>query len=189
MKVSSRYALKEWDTQVQALVHGEFALVVRKGGIVERSGEFEVEHRDFYLYPTFLHQNAEELRPGPRARLRPDPQPGSVIVPALGEIMAVWKVNDLERALALEPYQALTAAAIERRFHYRRNPWVHALLLRVAVLEVPRVLPETEQFLGCVSWVPLGEALEAPARLALPDAHLEGLRAELTALLGEAQQP
>ena len=56
-------ALKEWDAQVCALETGRASLIVRKGGIVEKNGEFKVEHTRFWLYPTFLHQNPGELRP------------------------------------------------------------------------------------------------------------------------------
>ena len=56
-------ALKEWDAQAQALTTGQTAVIVRKGGIMETHGGFEVAHRGFWLYPTFLHQNPAELRP------------------------------------------------------------------------------------------------------------------------------
>ena len=125
-------ALKEWDAQCRALTLGYSALLLRKGGILETHEGFEVEHRRFLLYPTFLHQNAGELRPDFLPLLRPDPAPGTLTLPALAEVVQVWKVENLERALALEPYQALNAGAIERRFRYRNRPWLHALLLRVS---------------------------------------------------------
>ncbi|KEF34813.1 MULTISPECIES: DUF1802 family protein [Deinococcus] len=172
-------ALKEWDAQVQALVAGETALLIRKGGIMETHDGFEVEHRRFFLYPTFLHQNPAELRPPFAGRLREDPQPGRIVLPALAEAVAVYKVESLEAALALEPYQALTAGAIERRFQYRNRPWVHALLLRVRPLREPLVLEETPEMLGCVSWVPLGEVEAEAGAPALPDSELERLQGEL----------
>ncbi|MBB5234893.1 DUF1802 family protein [Deinococcus budaensis] len=172
-------ALKEWDTQCQALTSGTSALLIRKGGIMETHAGFEVEHRAFYLYPTFLHQNPAELRPEFAALLRDDPQPGRIVLPALAEVVAVHKVESLERALALEPHQALTAGAIERRFHYRGRPWVHALLLRVRPLARPAVLEETPEMLGCVSWVPLAEVTAEAQAPVLPEARLEQLREEI----------
>jgi hypothetical protein len=176
-------ALKEWDTQCQALTSGQSALLIRKGGIMETHAGFEVEHRIFYLYPTFLHQNPAELRPAFTPLLRDDPQPGRLVLPALAEVVAVHKVESLDLALALEPYQALTAGAIERRFHYRSRPWVHALLLRVRPLLQPPVLEETPEMLGCVSWVPLPELTAEAGAPALPGGELERVRAELEALL------
>ena len=177
-------ALKEWDTQCQALSRGQTSLIVRKGGIMETHEGFEVEHRRFLLYPTFLHQNPAELRPEYQPLLRPDPDPGRLTLPALAEVVAVWKVEDLELALKLEPYQALTAAAIERRYTYRNRPWLHALLLRVHPFRSPLELAETPEMLGCVSWVPLEDVtvpeLAPPVR---PDTELEPLQAELNTLL------
>ncbi len=172
-------ALKEWDIQCQALTSGTSALLIRKGGIMETHAGFEVEHRAFYLYPTFLHQNPAELKPEFTGLLREDPQPGRIVLPALAEVVAVHRVESLERALALEPYQALTAGAIERRFHYRNRPWVHALLLRVRPLARPATLEETPEMLGCVSWVPLPGVTAQAGAPVLGDAELEGLRAEV----------
>lgn len=148
-------ALKEWDTQCRLLTAGQLSLLIRKGGIMETHEGFTVEHRRFLLYPTFLHQNPQELQPIYRDRLREDPAPGQIRFPALAEVVAVHKVESLDTALKLEPLQALTAGAIERRFQYRGRPWVHAVLLRVRPLVTPLVLPETPGMLGCVSWVPL----------------------------------
>lgn len=177
--MTQQTALKEWDTQCQALTSGTSALLIRKGGIMETHAGFEVEHRSFSLYPTFLHQNPAELRPEFAGLLRDDPQPGRIVLPALAQVVAVHKVESLERALALEPYQALTAGAIERRFHYRNRPWVHALLLRVRPLAQPLVLEETPEMLGCVSWVPLPDFTAEAGAPVLPEGELERLRAEV----------
>ena len=155
-------ALKEWDAQCSLLTSGQVSVLIRKGGIMETHDGFEVERRSFLLYPTFLHQNGTELRPEYARLLRPDPDPGRIHLPALAEVVAVCKVESLAAARALEPWQALSADAIERKFHYRNRPWVHALVLRVRPLTRPLVLDETPDMLGCVSWVTLGE-LDADA--------------------------
>lgn len=177
-------ALKEWDAQCQLLSQGRIALLIRKGGIMETHDGFEVEHRQFLLYPTFLHQNPAELQPPYHNLLRPDPSPGTIHFPALAEVVAVHKVEALEQALALESWQALTAGAIERRFHYRNRPWVHALLLRVRPLLQPLTLPETPGMLGCVSWVPLAETEVVAGDPVVSDDLLETRQAQLETLLG-----
>lgn len=183
-------ALKEWDAQCQLLTTGRVSLLLRKGGIMETHDGFAVEHRRFLLYPTFLHQNPRELRPEYQALLRPDPAPGQIVLPALAEVLSVQKVESLEAALRLEPLQALTAGAIERRFHYRNRPWIHALLLRVRPLNVPLTLRETPELLGCVSWVPLGPLPAGPGEVemqageaAVSEEELLGRQAALERLL------
>ena len=120
--------------------------------------------------------------------MRDDPQPGRIVLPALAEVVAVHKVESLEQALALEPFQALTAGAIERRFHYRNRPWIHALLLRVRPLREPLVLEETPEMLGCVSWVPLPSISAEVRPPVLDEVALARLRAEVEAVLGREQQ-
>lgn len=176
-------ALKEWDTQSSLLTQGNLSLLIRKGGIMETHDGFEVEHRSFLLYPTFLHQNPAELQPQYQSLLRDDPQPGVIGFPALAEVVAVHKVESLDRALRLEPLQALTGAAIERRFHYRNRPWVHALLLRVRPLLEPLALPESAGMLGCVSWVPLEDMTVRAGESVVPEDVLEARRLELEQLL------
>ncbi len=177
------YALKEWDSQVQALVKGQSALILRKGGIIETRDQFELEHRSFWLYPTFLHQNPLELREEFKGNLRPQPKFGQVCIPAFAEVVRVWKVESLEQSLSLEKYQPLTSSSIEARFKYRNKPWIHALLLRVSALEQPVCLPETEGFLGCVSWVPLAQTFNKPVQSVLERRILNTLEGELSALL------
>jgi hypothetical protein len=157
--MSTIHALKEWDAQIQALETGQTALVIRKGGIVEARGEFEVEHGEFWLYPTFLHQNLGELRSPFSSLLRPDPAPSQVSIRAFARVERVWKLEELTMIKALESHQCLTAEALERKFHYRNKPWVHALLLRVYKLEPARIIIESELQRGCVSWVPLEQTI------------------------------
>ncbi|MGH2410309.1 MAG: DUF1802 family protein, partial [Chloroflexota bacterium] len=59
---TTRHALKEWAVAIDALRSGEALITVRKGGIREDAREFRMEHRAFALFPTFDHQNVEQLQ-------------------------------------------------------------------------------------------------------------------------------
>ena len=178
------HALKEWDAQIQALETGQTTLVIRKGGIVEARSEFEVEHREFWLYPTFLHQNPGELRSEFSSLLRPDLNPGQVSIRAFAYVERIWKLENLETIKALESQQCLTAEALERKFHYRNKPWVHALLLRVHNLEPAQIITESELQRGCVSWVPLEQDIPlAELKPAINDSSFTVLRQKLESML------
>ncbi len=180
-----KQALKEWDAQIQALEAGNGSLIVRKGGIVERKNEFEVEHKQFWFYPTFLHQNPNELQPQYAHLLLENPQPGLVQFRVFAEVKAVWKVEDLGLVKQLEPFQALSSPALERRFHYRGKPLVHALLLRVSRLPEPITLPETPHYMGCVSWVELVQDIAVQGlEPVLEESKFLGLQTQLEKLLG-----
>src|SRR5437764_2378646 len=62
-------ALKEWAVAVSALRAGESIATVRKGGIREEAREFRMEHRRFAFFPTYEHQNPEQLQPQHLPRL------------------------------------------------------------------------------------------------------------------------
>ena len=179
-----KQALKEWDAQVRALEAGSVALIVRKGGITERKNDFEVEHKQFLLYPTFLHQNPGELQPQYANLLLENPNPGLVQFQVFAAVKAVWKIENLELVKSLEPFQALSLAALERRFAYRNKPWVHALLLRVSRLPEPVLLSETPHYAGCVSWVELEQDIAVQGLEAvLEDSKLKELQTELERVL------
>lgn len=184
MNVQSLYALKEWNAQIQTLLQGQYAVLIRKGGIIEKNLEFEIEHREFFLYPTYLHQNKLEIKSEHLALVEDHLAPEQVHFTAFARVKAVWKVEDLSRALQMEPFQALNQKAIERRFLYRNKPYVHVLMLEVSRLEQPFELLETPEMLGCLSWVPLDQEHVVKANPVLPDGDLQRLFHELQSILG-----
>jgi hypothetical protein len=59
--------LKEWAAVCTALETGRQMVLLRKGGIYESAGEFEIEHRRFFLFPSYLHQKPDQIKPTDRA--------------------------------------------------------------------------------------------------------------------------
>ena len=55
-------ALKEWSLALRAIREGRQTILLRKGGIVEETGAFDVVSDRFILFPTFYHQDPEILR-------------------------------------------------------------------------------------------------------------------------------
>ena len=49
-------AFKEWAVICRALITGRQDIILRKGGIVEPGGSFQLLADEFYLFPTFVHQ-------------------------------------------------------------------------------------------------------------------------------------
>src|SRR4051812_17983666 len=68
---SVQVGLKEWATVCAALEGGRQIILLRKGGISEAIGGFELEHREFLLFPTYLHQNLAMLKPEAHAGFEP----------------------------------------------------------------------------------------------------------------------
>ena len=170
MVEASAQALKEWAAVEQVLGAGESALLLRKGGLWERREGFEVEHRQFWLFPTLYHQNPVELRPelawALEAALAAQPGGERIRLEHFAIVTDAWRVESLSELRAIADQQALTEETIVSRFHYRNRPYLHALVVRVHRLSDPHLVANTLGYEGCVSWVALDEAL--PTRGAFP---------------------
>jgi hypothetical protein len=189
MLAENRSALKEWGAVERALAEGRTTLLVRKGGIHERRQGFEVEHREFWLFPTLYHQNPDELRPDFRPYLEAAAAlPHDVNQVRLEHYAVVedaLRVEDLEALHRLDGLHPLTRETVQSRFAYRNKPYLHVLVLRTYRLPEPRMIPNTLDYEGCVSWVELDDALPtAGARPVLSDDDFAARRAEVLARLG-----
>jgi hypothetical protein len=157
-----QHAIKEWAVVCQALARGEQAVILRKGGIAEGCGEFKVEHKQFWLYPTYLHQERDGIKadavPLLVEALAQRPPSGKVRLSHFAEVGAAYHVKELYDALKLAGMHIWSDATIESRFNYRR-PGLHVLAVRVFQAREPTELSETDAYVGCKSWVELDQAL------------------------------
>src|SRR5712692_2409966 len=158
MRATNGIALKEWAVLCRELGEGRQILLLRKGGIREPVKGFSVERDEFFLFPTYVHQNGDELSAGARAALpdveRAAPPAGLLRLELYASVAAVSEVTDLEALRRLDGQHALAWAAVERRFHYRR-PGLHVIALRVFRLPQPLAVPNLARYDGCRSWVAL----------------------------------
>ena len=53
---------KEWSLVCNALGHGTQSVILRKGGIAEGREGFSFRHREFFLFPTFFHEQIAKVR-------------------------------------------------------------------------------------------------------------------------------
>ena len=164
-----KHALKEWAVICRALAEGRQALILRKGGIAETGGEFELEHRRFWLFPTYLHQHAEGLKPDAQPLLEAaeadKPPAGVVRLSHFAEVAGIYHVHDLVGALKIDPLHLWSEEAVRARFAYRR-PGLFVVPLRVYRAPEAFELPDTAYYAGCKSWV--GLERELPTEGAAP---------------------
>ena len=66
---------KEWSLVCDALGRGRQSVILRKGGIAEGRGGFSFRHREFFLFPTFFHEQIAKVR----IAAADIPAPGSTI--------------------------------------------------------------------------------------------------------------
>ncbi len=181
-------ALKEWAIVCRALGDGRQTLLIRKGGIQEIKGGFEVMHRDFWLFPTYVHQEATDLVPAVReecASVQADqPAPGSLSIQLYATVEDAIRVADLERLRSLAAHHILSWDCVASRFRYRNKPGVHVLVLRVHRRPEPIVVPNHSWYDGCVSWVELDRPIATAASVPiLSDGDFAGRLADIRAKL------
>ena len=171
MLVQNRYALKEWATICDGLGRAEFILLVRKGGILEHRDGFEVEHSEFFLFPTRFHEKGET----------PSSQ---VTLEFYADVEEDQWVKDLEALRRLNGHHGLPWSDVEQRFHYGKEKGVHVLAIRAYRLVRPYVLADARTYDGCRSWVELDSEYPVERGVPVVDAdefrhRLESFRAVL----------
>ena len=156
-----QYALKEWSVTIDSLLAGRQILLLRKGGIHERRDGFKVEHRDFFLFPSYLHQHPRALHAsfqfdlgGPNASKTP-----TVVLNTFARVQELIPISNVEVLRELDGLHTLNWTTVMERFFYRNRPGLNLLLLRVYRLPVPHEIQNIERYDGCVSWVELEQSL------------------------------
>src|SRR5688572_4788363 len=139
-----RIAFKEWAVVADALGRGEQIIILRKGGISEGRGGFQVEHDHFLLFPTLFHQQRESVRPAAQARY-------DVIAPGLSAEMlrleyfaevVDWKFLDsFETAQELHGQHVWRDEVIRDRFDWGKSKSIYAMAVRVYRLPQSIELP------------------------------------------------
>jgi hypothetical protein len=154
-------ALKEWASVCRALELGRQMLLLRKGGIYEAAGEFEVEHREFLLFPTYLHQNLKMLKPAEHATFESrGAEPDEVAITAAGVVTDIIELKSRGQMDQIDGEHVWTSPLIDMRFDYRPENPLYLLLVRVYRLREPVTIVNTPAYAGCKSWVPLEHAIE-----------------------------
>jgi hypothetical protein len=154
-----RVAFKEWAVVVDALAQGEQILILRKGGISEGRGGFQVEHPSFLLFPTLFHQQRESVNPDAQRRydvIAPTlPGPDKLRLEYYGELAAWERLDSMASAERLRGQHIWRYEVIADRFDWGKAKNIFALAVRVYRLPVVTELATLPQYGGCKSWVEL----------------------------------
>ena len=157
-------AFKEWAGVCDALGAGRQSILLRKGGISEEPGPggFAPDHREFWLYPTFVHQARQGLRVAVAPMDSGPVDPAAMAIGLLARVELIARVEDESALDELEPYHVLTPETVRSRFHYR-TPGLWVLAVRIWRHEPPYRIAAAAEHAGCKTWVTLDEPLAASA--------------------------
>lgn len=172
-----RIVLKEWAVVIGALARGRQVFLLRKGGIAEGRGGFELLHREWLFYPTWEHQQAELIRPEFSEEFgRSRPASGNVVrLQYLGKAAAIRPApSSLEALVSLEASHIWNRSFLRMRYEYRPDLPLYMVLVRVYRLARPAEVAYDPRYAGCRSWVELNGEIDARgAQPVLTDAEFE----------------
>lgn len=159
--MTNTVALKEWAVVVAAMARGSHALLLRKGGLADPDETFELQHREFFLFPTFEHQQRDQVRPEfhplfDEVVAHPPPA-GQVQLPLYAGVAGSWRVPSAEALHGFEALHIWTPGFLAMRLAYKPEIPTLAVLVRVYRLPAPPTIPNLPTYAGCKSWVPLAE--------------------------------
>jgi hypothetical protein len=156
-------ALKEWAVAIRALREGRQILLLRKGGIREEGGEFEVQTRDVLLFPTYEHQmeQAGMLQPCYTAWLQEEqrrkPAEERVRIDTWARITDILVVRNFEALYTLKSQHIYDDSLLRFRTENEPQKPLYALFLRAYELPAPVTVPMEMDYYGCKSWISLTE--------------------------------
>ena len=157
-----QHAFKEWAVICRALADGKQAIILRKGGIAEERDAFALEHSRFWLYPTYVHQQRDGIKPEalPLLEQAEAAKPASVSIrfTHFVEVPGVYQVRDEWAALILNHLHIWSEDTVRKRFQYR-EPGLFVLPARVYRVPQSVEVPEKPEYAGCKSWVELDRAI------------------------------
>jgi hypothetical protein len=150
----STWALKEWAALGRLLVAGRTRVLLRKGGIHEK--DFGLPGRAFLLWPTYLHQHADGLRPEYRdaaeAAMAEPHRDDLIRVRAACQVLDVLPVPDADAAARLRPFHAYTDEQVAMRLAFRPKKVLTALVVQPFEVTPPLEVAFDPAWAGCKSW-------------------------------------
>lgn len=184
MNLGMSNAFKEWALVCEALGSGSQSVIIRKGGIAEGRAGFTFKHENFFLFPTWFHE-----------QLGMTTLPAETAVPeAPGEELEIrfaatveWTrlVSDLDLVNKLREFHILHDKVVEERFNYDDVRGVHVAFVRVYRLDPPARLVNEKKFGGCRSWIEIPDIDDHALVSVISDEEHERRKRLLIELLGE----
>lgn len=176
-------SLKEWAVVQRSLLEGHQILLLRKGGIVEETGDFALEADTALIFPTYAHEDERkgDLQPCFQQWLREEedkkPHDGFLRLESFIHVTDVIPVPDRERLLVLSPQHIWSPQFIHGRYDWEPYKPIFALLVRAWALPSAVEVLAKKEYGGCRSWITLGTPVEVAAAVpVLSDEHYERRR-------------
>ncbi len=169
MKPTQDRAFKEWAVSCQALLEGRQTLLIRKGGIREEGNVFRINDPEFWLMPTYVHQNSALLQPEWLPALEAiqavPHDPNQVTISGYAVVDTIAVARDEAQVNGLAHEYLWNPTYVEMRFDFNPYDPLYLVLLRVYRLPEPFTIPMLPDYEGCKSWVTLDQPYATAAAI------------------------
>jgi hypothetical protein len=173
---------KEWSLVCDALGRGRQSVILRKGGIAEGRGGFSFRHGEFFLFPTFFHEQIAKVR----IAGADIPVPGSTIaIRWYAKVERALRIDSLAIAEALALLHILSAEVVRERFGYKGDG-LNVAFVRVFEISPVWILQNEKRFSGCRSWIDLPPQPEMKMQPVVDAPTHEKLRAEFDQIVSSS---
>ncbi|MBC7782606.1 MAG: DUF1802 family protein [Burkholderiales bacterium] len=157
---SLQTGLKDWQAVCRALETGRQIVLLRKGGIHETEGVFEMENREFVMFPTWLHQRVDWIKDVDMSlaeQRQTDPE--EIELRVLGRVAEISRIQSRRQMDAIDASHIYLPPLIDMRFNYRPANPLYLIVVRAYSLASPVTIRNTPEYAGCRSWVPLEKSI------------------------------
>lgn len=183
-------AFKEWAVIVEALLSGKQTVIFRKGGIIEDKKTFSVDHENFLLFPTYFHQEKQDLISSEWENLvnalQGTPKEKTISIPGYFKVKEVHFLESLEKVKQFQPFGIWSEQCLAERFNWGKHKGVHLIVGQAYQLPEPITLPLKESYAGCKSWIDLEQSIRLEGSIpALTEAAFEEVRQKISSTLIE----
>ena len=164
-------ALKEWAVAIDALEQGKTICQLRKGGIREKGGRFDVDRQQVLLYPTYEHQKPELLKSEYADKVTPVESgwhPATVNITSwakITDILTLETNKDDSVFTSLSPFYIWNDRAMGDRFNWKPKQPLYLLCLRTYKLPQTQIISYSKQYGGCRSWIDLAQPISLEGSL------------------------
>ena len=162
MSSTTSHAFKEWAVAVDALEQGKTIMLLRKGGIHERGGRFQVAHDQVLLYPTHEHQQPFLLKSEYTEQVTPVTSgwhPETIRIGSFARITDILLVSEATIVDALLPFHIWNEQFISDRLKWKPRQPLYILLLRAYKLAQEQMIAYSSTYGGCKSWIDLAQPI------------------------------
>lgn len=162
LEVRMAVAFKEWISICEALGRGQQDVIIRKGGIHEGKGGFEFIHKEFDLFPTLFHKQAELVTGDAQQWLPETPKKvwdvgELVLIQYRCRVLRSELLTDWQQVLELEGRHVYAEALLRERFDWEGKGMatgcINVAYVETEVLDKPIEVSYSKAHGGCRSWL------------------------------------